>query len=143
MATLTAANSVITLTIAGVFPNPQQLQGFDVDDIFSAESVSPAETKMGVDGILSGGWVATEKKLTYTLQADSPSNEVFDAWNDFQQQQQEVAIAQGSVSLVAINRIFTKTRGFLTGFVPIADAKKLLQPRKFTITWQSITRIPV
>lgn len=143
MATLTAANSVITLSIAGVFPAPQQLQGFDVDDVFSTEAVAPAETKMGVDGILSGGWVPTEKKVTYTLQADSASNEVFDAWNDFQQQTQEAAIAQGNVFLPGLNRIYTKTRGFLTGYTAIADVKKLVQPRKFIITWQSITRIPV
>lgn len=143
MATLTAANSVITLSIAGVFGVPQQLQGFDVDDVFSTEAVQPAETKMGVDGILSGGWVPTEKKVTYTLQADSPSNEIFDTWNDFQQQQREVAIAQGGVMLPGLNLAFVKTRGFLTGYTAIADVKKLLQPRKFTITWQSVVRVPV
>jgi hypothetical protein len=143
MATLTAANSVIILTIPGPFPNPQQLQGFDVDDVFSSEAVSPAQTKMGVDGFLSGGWVATEKKVTYTLQADSPSNAVFDGWYAFNEQLREVSIAQGSIIYPAISQVFTLIRGFLTTYTPIADAKQLIQPRKFTVTWQRIVGVPI
>ena len=77
---LTAANAVITLTIAGVFNAGQQLQQFAADDVFSVEQVTPTETLMGVDGFLSGGRTPVPVPWTISLQADSPSNFIFEQW---------------------------------------------------------------
>ena len=46
-ATLTVANSVYMLMIVDLFPVPQQLQGYSVDDVFSTEAV---ETRRDADG---------------------------------------------------------------------------------------------
>lgn len=143
MATLTAANSVITLLITGILPVPQQLQGFATDDIFSTEAVESAEVLMGVDGKLSAGWVPTIKKQTYTLQADSPSNAIFDAWASAQEAAREIFAAQGSVSLPGLGTAYVMTTGYLTSYVPVPEAKKILQPRKFTVSWQAILPVPI
>lgn len=143
MATLTAANSVITIGVTSLFPVAQQLQGFAVDDVFTSEAVTTVETMMGVDNILSAGWVATSKKLTFALQADSPSNVVFDTLWSAQEVAQEVFILFGEITLPAIGRAFTLQRGFMTSYMPMPDAKKLLQPRKFTIEWQRILPAPI
>ena len=50
--TLTAANSVILLTIPSLFPVAQQLQGFSAEDVFDTDQLDTAETMMGVDGKL-------------------------------------------------------------------------------------------
>jgi hypothetical protein len=34
-------------------------------------------------------------------------------------------------------------RGILTGYNPMPSAKKILQPRKFVITFESVTLSPV
>ena len=143
MATLTAANAVIMLVIPNLFPVPQQLQGFAADDVFTTGVVRPVETLMGVDGILSGGWTAQPKVWTLALQADSPSVVVFDAWYQAQEQARETMLASGNITLAAVNMSYTMLRGFLTGPMILPDARRILQPRRFEITWGSIIGSPI
>lgn len=137
--TLTAANSVLLLTVAGLFDTPTPLQGFEVDDIYDIDNVAPAETKMGVDGKLSGGWVPVPIVQSITLQADSDSNSIIEDWYNAQQTAREIYVASGSIYLPAVQREYVMTRGFLTGYMPVPAGKKVLQARKFSITWESVT----
>jgi hypothetical protein len=141
MATITAANSVITLTVTGLFA-AQQLQGFATDDAFSAEAVSTAETLMGIDGRLSGGFVHVKKPTLIHLQADSPSIALFDSWGAAQEAQKELYWAQGSITLPALGLSFTLIQGALENYQPFSAVKKVLQPRQFTIVWQQISPQP-
>lgn len=143
MADLTAANAVIILSVPLVLPVPQQLQGFATDDIFSTAPIVPVETLMGVDGTLSGGYVPREKKTTIMLQANSPSNAFFDAWQASQDASLSAFPAIGMITLPSLGLAFALTTGFLTSYMPTADAKKILQPRRFEITWQTILGSPV
>jgi len=135
---ITSANAVYTLTITDLFNSPQQLQGFSADDIFNTETLKSAEVVMGLDGTLSGGFVYVPIVQSVTLQADSASNAVFDQWWTQSQSSLNPFIATGYVSLPSLGTKWNMTRGFLTGYMPIPDAKKLLQPRKFEITWNTI-----
>lgn len=137
MASITGATAIVMLSVPGLFPVPQQLQGFAADDVFDTDTLESAEVLMGVDGRLSGGFVFVPVKQNYKLQADSPSIFFFDSWWSAQQQAQEVLPANGLVLLIATNAKYTLTRGFLTGYKPMPDIKKLQQPRPFAITWQS------
>ena len=143
MATITAANAVFMLSVSNLFPAPLQLQGFAADDVFSHALVAPVETLMGVDGILSGGWTPQPKVQTIALQANSPSNLIFDTWYAAQEQQREAYIANAHITLASIGRGFYCVQGFLTNYPPMADARRILQPRRFTITWQSINGAPL
>ena len=71
--TITSANSVFTIVIAGLFPAPVQLQGYASDKAFTTEALDLAEVQMGVDGRMTAGFVPNPTKQTITLQADSPS----------------------------------------------------------------------
>jgi len=139
MKSITSANSVIMLSITGLFPVPQQLQGFAADDVFDNDPLPSAETIMGVDGRLSGGFVFVEVKQNYALQADSASIDIFDQWWAAQQQIRDVYTANGVVLLTTVGKKWTMTKGFLTNYKPIPDIKKLLQPQRFTITWERIS----
>lgn len=140
--TLTAANSVILLTIPSLFPVAQQLQGFSAEDVFDTDQLDTAETMMGVDGKLSAGWIPKEIKQTFSLQADSDSVAFFETWYASQQQARELYFASGAVSLPAVNRKYVMTKGVLTGFSAVPKAGKILQPRKFTITWEALYAAP-
>ena len=140
---ITSANAIVTLAIGTVFPIPVQLQGFAADNVFSTQPLKSAETLMGVDGKLSGGFVFVPVEQEYELQADSPSNLIFDTWYSIQQSSQEVFSATGLTVLTGVSTSWVMTNGFLTMYSPIPDAKKLLQPRKFGITWNSISPAPV
>lgn len=141
-ATITSANSILLLSIAGLYDVPQQLQGFAADDIFDTETLETAETMMGVDGHLSGGWVPIPIKWNISLQADSPSVLVFENWYAAQQTAQEVYVATGQIQLPSVKRKYAMERGFLTSFPPTPGAKKVLQPRRFQITWERLTPAP-
>ena len=141
-ATLTVANSVLMIVIPDLFPVPQQLQGYAADDVFSTEAVDSVETVMGVDGLLSGGWMPTPKRQTYVFQADSSSTLIFDAWQQAQEAALDAFIAEMVVTLPSLKRTYVCTKGFLTSYTPMPDARKILQPRRFQITWQSIIGAP-
>lgn len=142
MSSLTAASALITLSIAGLFTAPQQLQGFAVDDIYDVDALDITETMMGVDGILSGGFVYNPIKQAFSIQSDSPSIAIFETWAAAQAQQKDVFTAQGYTALPAVGRSYRSTKGFLTQVQPIPSAGKLLKARKFTITWESILSVP-
>jgi hypothetical protein len=137
MTSITSANAVVTLTVPGLFNQPLQLQQFAADDIFGTDAIEIAETSMGVDGYLTGGFVNVPTKQTYSLQADSPSNFIFDQWALQQKAVRDTFVANGLIVLTSLGMKYTMTRGFLTQYQSVPDAKKLLQPRKYVITWQS------
>src|ERR1700692_2768327 len=102
MSNITAANAVYILSIPNVLLAPTQLQGFAADDIFDTEPLEAAETLMGVDGILSAGFVFVRVPQSITLQADSASNVVFDAWWTQEQANKTKYAASGQIRLPAI-----------------------------------------
>lgn len=143
MSTITAANSVFALTITGLYTSPQILQGYATDDGFSTEAIEVAETVMGLDGHLSGGYVFNPYKQGITLMPDSPAIEIFNNWALAQQAVKEVLIANAAITLPATGKKYVLTRGFLTSFKPIPDVKKVLQSQQYQITWGSIVGAPV
>jgi hypothetical protein len=97
---------------------------------------------MGVDGILSAGFVFVEVRQTFMLQADSPSCSLFDIWWLTNQANEDSLPATGQVNLFAIGQKWSMANGHLTSYKPMSDAKKLLQPRHFEITWGRISPAP-
>lgn len=143
MGNLTSADIVLTLSIATLFPSPVQLQGFGVDDVYDIASVKNIETMMGVDGVLSAGFVWKERVQTITLQADSASNAIFDQWNSAQERNQTVYPSQGLVRIPSLSTKFIQTKGFLTGYKPAPKAGRVLHARSYEITWERIAPAPV
>ena len=142
MASITSANSVFFLGVSSFYPIPQLLQGYSADDAFDTDSIEPAEVKMGVDGRMSAGFVFVPVKINISLQADSVSVVLFDAWYAAQKAQSDVYFAFGIVRFPSIQRSYTLTNGILTGYKPIPDAKKTLEPLKYAITFESIVGAP-
>jgi hypothetical protein len=142
-ATLTSANSTLVLTVPDVFPVPQTIQGYSTDDMFGMEAVTGVETLLGVDGRLSAGWIPVEKRMTITLQADSPSVVMFEVWFQSSQVARDSFSCDGVLNYPSVGRVYTMFNGFLTSFAPMPDARKILQPRRFQITWEDVFSAPV
>lgn len=141
--TLTTANSALLLMVRGLFPVPQAIQGYAVDDSFAVANVKPTETFMGVDGKLSAGYTPYPTVMTITLQADSASVDMFDAVIANQKANNEALIFDGTLFVQGTQEKNAMTKGFLTDITPTSTAKKTLQPRTFEITWESMTKAPV
>lgn len=131
------------LSISSLYVVPQQLQGYAVEDVFDIDPLEIAETMMGVDGHLSAGYVNVPTKQGITLMADSNANIIFDNWYISQKQLQDVYFANGSITLPSLGVVYTLTRGVLTTYQPAPNGKKVLQPRKHVITWESMTPSPI
>jgi hypothetical protein len=97
---------------------------------------------MGVDGLLSGGFVFREVEQTIRLQADSPSVRIFDIWYLQQIATLATYTASALIRLPSISTKFAMTTGFLTLYKPIASARRVLQPREFRITWSRVAPSP-
>lgn len=143
MSTLTSANSKFSLSVPGIFPVPVPIQGYSADDAFNTENVAPNEAVMGVDALLSGGYTPYPVKLKFVLQADSASNLFLDQWRQSMDQATDAFPCNATIVAPSLGKIFTFTRGFLTGDMPTPSAKKIFQPQTYEITFQSVTAAPV
>lgn len=139
---ITSANATILLSVPELFAAPFQLQGFAADDIFGTDPIQVGEQMMGADGRLTSGFVNVSTKQAYALMADSDSNFFFDQIAMREKVDQTKYEINGVVLLTSVGTQWTMTRGFLSIWQPLPDAKKVLQPRKHTIEWQSVRPTP-
>ena len=82
------------------------------------------------------------KLKSISIQADSASNLFFEAWHAAEQTAREKFRANAQIVLASVGMVYTCSNGVLTHYTVIADAKKVLQPRKYGITWESVVGVP-
>lgn len=140
---LTAADAVIMLSVAGLFSTPQQLQGFSADNVYDIGDLDVAETAMGVDGKLSAGYVNNPVDQTFTLMADSLSNDLFEQWIAASKAGNGTFRCTGSTTLPALGKSYVSKNGALVRMPPMPGAGKLLQSRKYLIRWESVLAAPI
>lgn len=140
---ITSANAVLTISQPILFPVPVQLQGFAADDIYDFEQVRTLEALMGVDGVLSFGFVFAERLQNITLQADSLSNNVFDTIMTQQIAAKDAYPLNGTIILEGIQTMFNMTNGGLLMYNPAPAAKRVLQPRRFQVVWNQVFPAPI
>src|SRR5712692_4440678 len=121
---ITSANAVVGLSQPILLPTPVQLQGFPTDDIYDVDAIKSVEAVMGVDGVLSFGFVFVEIMQNIALQADSASNSFFDTLWLQMQAAQDVYPINGTILLPGVSTKFAMINGGLTGYKSIADAKR-------------------
>ena len=136
--TITATNSIFLLSVGGIFPIPQQLQGFAADAAFAFDAIDPAETVMGVDGNMSAGYVPYLTVQTISIMPDSPSLAIFETWLGAVNTAREVFYANGQITLPSIGRKYVMTRGVLSAAKAAPDVKKVLQSIEYKITWNNV-----
>lgn len=140
--TITSANATLMLSVAGVFSQPVQIQGFGVDDAFTMADITPTGVEMGVDGFMASGFTPVVQPFSMMLLASSPSGFFFDQWLAAMRTSSESLPANGSLSLPSIGTKYNMVNGALTSMKVGPDGKKMLMGRPFTITFQQITSGP-
>ena len=139
---ITSVSAQIALTVPGIFDTPQLLTGWSADNIFETDQLEVTQTLMGLDGKQAGGYVYNPVNQTFTFQANAASAALFDQWAASQRQLQDALVATGNAALPSIGSRFIMSGGFLVMTSPIPVAGKVLQPRKFTVRWESVGRVP-
>lgn len=138
MSSITSANSVVALTVRGLFPAPVVLQGYSADRAWESGSLVMTESQRGVDGRKTAGYVFNTVEQTYSLQADSPSKQFFTSIINAMAAAREVFIINGTIDLPATGESFICTNGTLKTSKMLPDGGKVLQPMDFVIEWESI-----
>lgn len=141
--TITSANSAFSIIVPLVFPVPQNVQGYAADDAFATEAVDTAQVQMGVDGLMSAGFVPFPTKLNVTLMANSDSIGIFETWLQAMQAAREVFYGDATVVLPSVSRTFIFTKGVLNRVTQFPASKKVLQPVAYEITFQNMSVVPL
>jgi hypothetical protein len=140
MATVTSANATFVITIPGVYSNGVTLSQWAADDMFTSDSLPTTEATMGVDGHLSMGWLPHPVKIKMKFAADSVSIDVFDAWFYQQNTNRDAIPASAVITMPGNGAQYTCFNGALSGYKPLPDAKKMLEPQEFEITFESMSK---
>lgn len=123
--TVTAANSTVMFSAAGYFNQPIQLQGFQVDNAFGFGDATVGETRVGVDGKQSGGWVSHEVPVTVFLEANSPSRTQMENFRAWMNANKETALCTIDITMPSTGRRVI-ARGFMVSQTGGTSAQKLL-----------------
>lgn len=141
--TITAVNSVCYLTVPGLYDAPIKVEGYATDAAVSMAQRNPVVAQKGVDGKTSFGLVLTNKEITITLSADSPSLRLFEDWAALQDSTREVMLCNMEFTLPAINRKYVGSRGGMTAVQDMPVVGQTLQPSAFVITFDQWTASPL
>lgn len=140
---ITSADSVYVISSSDFALAAIQIQGYAADAAFATDEAATAEVLLGIDGKMSAGWVPRTYPQTITLQADSPSIDIFDAIVLAQDAGRIIFRLGGVITIPGAHRSYTMSRGVLTSHTVMPGAQRILQPRTFTITWESILPTPL
>lgn len=123
--TITAANSIVLFKAEGYYDTPIRLQGFQVDNAFGFGDATVAETRPGVDGKQSGGWVSHEVPVTVYLEANSESRVQMENYRAWCNANQETSLCTLTITLPSTGRS-VKASGYLVSQSGGTSAQKLL-----------------
>lgn len=137
--TITAANCILYITVPGLYDSPVKIEQFGTDAMVSVAQNNPVVAQKGIDGHTSFGWVPTNKEVTFTLAADSPSLRLFEDWANYQEMIREVMVCNAEFSMPAILRKIVGTRGAMTTAQTHPNAAQTLQAAAFVVTFDTWT----
>ena len=141
--TITSADAVLILGSADFGLAAFQVQGFMADAAWAFEETDIAETVRGVDGKLSGGFVFGDLPFAISLQADSNAIDKFEALTLASKAQKTVYRVSGTLTIPAVGKSFTMTRGILTRYTPGPTGQRVLQGSTYTIQWEEVLPTPL
>ncbi|MBC8947079.1 MULTISPECIES: phage tail fiber protein [Xenorhabdus] len=123
--TITSANAVLMLRCKGVYDDYVQIQGFQADNAWEFGKVTLGETRIGVDGKQSVGYVPHETQWTLYLEANSPSTQVLENIRKDFNSNKETRFIDIVVEIPSIKKRYSGTGGLIS-MTGGASGKKLL-----------------
>ena len=128
---ITAADAIIELVIAELYPSGFNLEQFEAQNIFEMGDTA--------DGKLLGGFVYGDLPWTFHLAASSPSIKYIDNWQTTQMTTRSVLRVNGTVILPSLGKKYIMTNGILQRARRMPSAGRVLQPMTGLIQWETVT----
>lgn len=140
---ITSANAAAVMTVDELFPAGFSLENFATDQSVTQDEETLAEVRTGVDGKLAGGFVPSSKVVHFSLEPCSPSVPYVDQLIKSMETNKRIYKIGMTVTIPAIGKVYTYENGILTTAKTFPDAKKVLDPQAFAITFESRTVQPL
>lgn len=129
---ITSANSTLVLTVENLYPAGVKIEGFSTDNSFAMDDDTIAETHMGVDGKLTAGFTPSEKSVTITLDAGSPSYEVLCNIYNMSKTNMTVLDTSMQITVPALGKEFSLKNGVMVTGHPLPAGEKVLGNTNWT-----------
>ena len=123
---ITSTNATLILTVENLYPAGVKIEGFSTDNSFAMDDDTIAETHMGVDGKMTAGFTPSEKSITITLDAGSPSYEV--RGNIYNTSKTNMTVLETSMQITvpALGKEFSLKNGVMISGHPVPSGEKVL-----------------
>lgn len=135
--TITSANSILTISVEGLYAGVR-IQGYSADMAFDMEPQQIAETQIGVDDHMSGGYVPHLFPMNIQLQADSDSIEIFDTIYLYMKSRREIVWLTGTLEVPSTRQSYAFGEGILVNYPPVSPHNRVQGPKRFTINWHNV-----
>ncbi|MGX7346343.1 phage tail fiber protein [Acetobacter pasteurianus] len=135
---ISAANSVFTITVPGLYNAPITLENYAADRAFETEARELIETQMSIDGYLNAGWVPNPVTQSISLAASSDSAAIFEVIVAAQDAKRGLYRLGAEIQLPSIGRKYTMVRGLLRSIVSVPSPGRVLEARTFEIIWERV-----
>lgn len=121
--TITAANTIIQFRCEGIYDDWIRLVGAQSDAFLTMADVTLAQTRLGVDGKQSIGYLPHETPVTLSLEANSPSRMVMENVVNYFDRNSEVSLCEIQVSYPSIKQrqVFSGTMVTKSGGTGVAQ----------------------
>ena len=135
---ITSANATLILTVENLYPAGVKIEGFSTDNSFAMDDDTIAETHMGVDGKMTAGFTPSEKSITITLDAGSPSYEVL--CNIYNTSKTNMTVLETSMQITvpALGKEFSLKNGVMISGHPVPSGEKVLGNTAWTFHFGKI-----
>jgi hypothetical protein len=140
----TSADAQLILTADGLYA-AVAIEGFMPDAMWSSDAIDTADTGVGADGLMYAGWVPALVPYTISLQAGSPSHDIFEGIDQYETSYRTKVSLSMSLWLPSAQRVYTFRDGVLKNLKKLPDGGKILQGRSYVTNWASknVTFAPV
>lgn len=140
---ITSANATAIMVIDTLFPVGFALEAFATDQSISMGEDKVTETRMGVDGKMSAGFVSSIKSVTISFEEHSPSVIFLNALYTAMQANKKIYEITLVVTVPSVNCVHTFTGGVLNTAKPFADHKKVLDPVNWIFDFEKLVTVKI
>jgi hypothetical protein len=135
---ITSANSESRMTIDELYPEGFPLEQFGTDQGIASEDVQLAESRMGVDGKLSAGYVCNVYPVTITFEPISSSVVYINDLKDAMNKSRRIYRVHLECRLPSLQLVYKFVNGHLENATAFPAIKKTLDPVTFKFVFESL-----
>ena len=131
--TLTATDAIVSVKVDNLFPVPQIIDGFEIDNAFQLSDINIAQTVLTLDGELTGGYVPSIVDFTINVLPVSLSKQFFVDWMQASKTNQTMFKATFNITIPGEKASYILTDVILVTGKILPSVNSILQPVSYKV----------